>query len=60
MAEEMTLKDDEIVNFWENTQNLIDEEYERRRKTEPDEEGLLLLSIVIKYCGNPNEEEYDE
>ena len=49
MAEEMTLKDDEIVNFWENTQNLIDEEYERRRKTEPDEEGLLLLSIVMKY-----------
>ena len=48
MAEEMTLKDDEIVNFWENTQNLIDEE------------GLLLLSIVMKYCGNPNEEEYDE
>ena len=47
MAEEMTLKDDEIVNFWENTQNLIDEE-------------LLLLSIVMKYCGNPNEEEYDE
>ena len=34
MAEEMTLKDDEIVNFWENTQNLIDEEYERRRKTD--------------------------
>lgn len=60
MAEEMTLKDDEIVNFWENTQNLIDEEYERRRKTEPDEEGLLLLSIVMKYYGNPNEEEYDE